>query len=157
MRNDMDIIIKKTLRNRLILLIACLCLIPHFSFSPAAAQTVNMQSAINDSTYLNLRLSYSSTDKSTLTLKTAYLTTRGSLKRTPIECKGLRYEFGKSADAVSFQFSLNFTHSQRRYQAHGSYAAGADDDTPPDCTLRCVPLRLSDKTLRESEYSPTLR
>lgn len=116
--------------------------------SPAAAQTVSLQAAMNDSTFLNVRLGYSTAGKGTLTLKNAYLTRRGQLKRMPVECKELHYQFDRLSPP-SFLFSMNVSHDGRRYRVHGSYAEAGD---VPDCSLRCVPLRLSDKTLRESEY-----
>lgn len=112
--------------------------------------SVSLQSALNDSTFFNVRLSYAAAGKGTLTLTSAYLTRRGSLKRTPVETSNLNYEFPDGPTAVSFLFSMNFVFEKRRYRAHGSYAESSDG--LPDCILRCVPMRLSDKTLRESEY-----
>lgn len=120
------------------------------SFSPAKTQTVSLQSVLSDSTFFNVRVAYA---EGTVTLKSAYLTRKGNMKRTPVECTGLKYKFDKGA-AVSFGFSVNFAYDKRRYTAQGRYAEAGTDD--PECVLRCVPLRLSDKTLRESEY-PALR
>lgn len=113
---------------------------------PASAQTVSLQSVLSDSTFFNVRVTYAN---ETVTLKNAYLTRKGNMKRTPVECTGLKYKFDKGA-AVSFGFSVNFTYNKRRYTAQGRYAEGTADSA--ECILRCVPLRLSDKTLRESEY-----
>lgn len=123
-------------------------LLASFFTDPAAAQTVNLQAAMNDSTFLNVRLAYSMAGKGTLTLKNAYLTRRGQLKRMPVECKELHYQFERQSPP-SFLFSMNVSHEGRRYRVHGSYSEAGG---VPDCSLRCVPLRLSDKTLRESEY-----
>ena len=114
----------------------------------AQAQTVSLQAAMNDSTFLKVRLGYSTAGKGTLTLKNAYLTRRGQLKRMPVECKELHYQFERQSPP-SFLFSMNVSHEGRRYRVHGSYSEAGG---VPDCSLRCVPLRLSDKTLRESEY-----
>jgi hypothetical protein len=115
---------------------------------PLRAQPVSMQAAVSDSTFINVRLAYTTDGTSTLVLKSAYLTRRGQLRRTPVECRDLRYRF-ESPSAPAFMFSMNFSHAGRRYRLHGSYA---ESGGVPDCSLRCVPLRLSDKTLRGSEY-----
>jgi hypothetical protein len=117
----------------------------------ARGQTVSLQAALSDSTFLNLRLTCKGDGERTLTLTAAYLTRHGNLKRTPVACSNLSYRFDQQEPA-SFYFSLNFSYNQRPYRAHGSYTAAPTPDDMPDCSLRCVPLRLSDKTLRESEY-----
>lgn len=120
---------------------------------PLAAQqrgSVSLQTALSDSTFLNLHMTYDCSGKPVVVLKSAYMSYRGTLKRTSVECKDLKYKFDETAGGTAFQFSLNFTHNSRRYRAHGSYTA--QPDAMPDCSLRCIPLRLSDKTLREGEY-----
>jgi len=115
----------------------------------ASGQTVSLQAALSDSTFLNLRLTCKGDGERTLALTAAYLTRRGNMKRTPVACSNLSYRFDQQ-EATSFLFSLNFSYNRRPYRAHGSYTA--QPGGVPDCSLRCVPLRLSDKTLRESEY-----
>ena len=139
-------------RHRLLIVLSFI--IYHLSFSPAGAQTVSMQAALNDSTFFNVRLRYTTADGGTVTMKSAYITRRGTLKPTPVETTALYYEFDKTP-TVSFGFSTGFTFDRRRYRVQGRYAQGDTDG--PECVLRCVPMRLSDKTLRESEYSPALR
>ncbi|MBR6121792.1 MAG: hypothetical protein IKQ05_05315 [Prevotella sp.] len=119
------------------------------SVGPVGAQTVSWQTAINDSVFLNVSLSYSASPKPEVRLQKAYITRRGSLHREPVKPSRLHYDFGKGA-ATSFQFSMNFTYQKHRYRAQGRYVAGGDDGTKSQ--LRCVPMRLSDKTLIESEY-----
>ncbi len=116
---------------------------------PAKKGRVSMQTALNDSTFFNVRLSFEAGGEGVLKLETAYVTKRGSLKRTPVEASGLHFEFDKRSRA-SFEFSVIFSFDRRRYRAQGRYAQ--DGPEGPECTLRCIPMRLSDRTLRESEY-----
>ena len=122
---------------------------------PLAAQQlpkkgrVSMQTALNDSTFFNVGLSFEAGGEGILKLESAYLTKRGSLKRAPVETTGLHYEFDKKS-RTSFDFSVTFSFDRRRYRAQGRYAQGGLEG--PECTLRCIPMRLSDRTLRESEY-----
>jgi hypothetical protein len=122
---------------------------------PLAAQQslekgrVSMQTALNDSTFFNVRLSFEAGGEGILKLESAYVTKRGSLKRIPVETTGLHYEFGKMS-RTSFVFSVLFSFDRLRYRAQGRYAQGGLEG--PECTLRCIPMRLSDRTLRESEY-----
>ena len=62
--------------------------------------------------------------------------------------------YNYSKDDYYDNFSLSFEFQGRRYRAQGRYADNGEKE--PDCSLRCVPMRLSDKTLRESEYSDKL-
>ena len=110
---------------------------------------VSMQTALNDSTFFNVRLSFEAGGESVLKLESAYITKRGSLKRTSVEVSRLHYEFDKKS-SPSFGFSLTFSFDRHRYRAQGRYAQGGLEG--PECTLRCIPMRLSDRTLRESEY-----
>ena len=110
---------------------------------------VSMQTALNDSTFFNVRLSFEASSEGVLKLESAYVTKRGSLKRIPLETTGLHYEFEKMS-RTSFDFSVIFSFDRRRYRAQGRYAQ--DGPEGPECTLRCIPMRLSDRTLRESEY-----
>ena len=116
--------------------------------SPGKGQ-ISLQTALNDSTFFNVRLSFEAGGEGILKLESAYVTKRGSLKRIPLETTGLHYEFGKMS-RTSFVFSVLFSFDRRRYRAQGRYAQGGLEG--PECTLRCIPMRLSDRTLRESEY-----
>lgn len=116
---------------------------------PAKKGRVSMQTALNDSTFFNVGLSFEAGGEGILKLESAYLTKRGSLKRTLVETTGLHYEFDKKS-RTSFDFSVTFSFDRRRYRAQGRYAQGGLEG--PECTLRCIPMRLSDRTLRESEY-----
>lgn len=151
MRKETD---KTRKRRRWWLLVSLSLVICQLPYSPAAAQTVSLQTALNDSTFFNVRLGYATADGGTVVLKSAYITRRGNLRRIPVETTALHYEFDKTP-TVAFGFSTGFIFERRRYRAQGRYAQGGTDG--PECVLHCVPMRLSDKTLRESEYSPTLR
>ena len=60
---------------------------------PAKKGRVSMQTALNDSTFFNVRLSFETGGEGVLKLETAYITKRGSLKRTPVDASGLHFEF----------------------------------------------------------------
>ena len=106
---------------------------------------VSLQAALNDSTFLNVKLAYNCADKGILTLQKAYLTRRGQLRQSPITATNLRHEFDQQP-TVSFSFSLDFIYDQRRYRAKGHYEDG------PNCRMRVAPLGLSKRTLLEGEY-----
>ena len=136
------------------LLLMTLAMLWGFACPLAAQQSpkkgrVSMQTALNDSTFFNVGLSFEAGGEGILKLESAYVTKRGSLKRTPVETTGLHYEFDKKS-RTSFDFSVTFSFDRRRYRAQGRYAQGGLEG--PECTLRCIPMRLSDRTLRESEY-----
>ncbi|MBQ8487308.1 MAG: hypothetical protein IJ533_06640 [Prevotella sp.] len=125
---------------------------------PTAAQhtrTVSLQTALCDSLFLNLQLSCTTGTRPAVVLTQAYLTRRGQLRREAVQCGRLHYEFSGAANCL-FEFSTTFTYQHRRYRAQGHYAEPSPGEAP-DCALRCVPLRLSDKTLREGEYQDYLR
>lgn len=116
--------------------------------SPGKGQ-ISLQTALNDSTFFNVRLYFEAGGEGILKLESTYITKRGSLKRMPIDAKGLHYEFEKKSK-TAFNFSVTFSFERRRYRAQGRYTQGSQEG--PECVLRCIPMRLSDKTLRESEY-----
>lgn len=115
------------------------------SLSAQQKGNVSLQAALNDSTFLNVKLAYSCADKGSLTLQKAYLTRRGQLRQSPITATNLRHEFDQQP-TVSFSFSLDFIYDQRRYRAKGHYEDG------PNCRMRVAPLGLSKRTLLEGEY-----
>lgn len=115
------------------------------SLSAQQKGNVSLQAALNDSTFLNVKLAYSCADKGSLTLQKAYLTRRGQLRQSPITATNLRHEFDQQP-TVSFSFSLDFIYEQRRYRAKGHYEDG------PNCRMRVAPLGLSKRTLLEGEY-----
>ena len=115
------------------------------SLSAQQKGNVSLQAALNDSTFLNVKLAYSCADKGSLTLQKAYLTRRGQLRQSPITATNLRHEFDQQP-TVSFSFSLDFIYDQRRYRAKGLYEDG------PNCRMRVAPLGLSKRTLLEGEY-----
>lgn len=121
--------------------------------SAQQSRTVSLQSALTDSAYLNVQLSYAAPPEDILRLNKAYVTIRGQLKREKVEDGKLSCK-KKKGDTLQFDFSLVFTYQGRRYRAQGRYADTGEKE--PDCSLRCIPMRLSDKTLRESEYSDKL-
>ena len=136
------------------LLLMTLAMLWGFACPLAAQQSpkkghVSLQTALNDSTFFNVRLYFEAGGEGILKLESTYITKRGSLKRMPIETAGLHYEFEK-LPKTSFNFSVTFSFDRRRYRAQGRYAQGGQDG--PECILRCIPMRLSDRTLRESEY-----
>ena len=106
------------------------------SLSAQQKGNVSLQAALNDSTFLNVKLAYSCADKGSLTLQKAYLTRRGQLRQSPITATNLRHEFDQQP-TVSFSFSLDFIYDQRRYRAKGHYEDG------PNCRMRVAPLGLS--------------
>ena len=114
------------------------------SLSAQQKGNVSLQAALNDSTFLNVKLAYSCADKGSLTLQKAYLTRRGQLRQSPM-ATNLRHEFDQQP-TVSFSFSLDFIYDQRRYRAKGHYEDG------PNCRMRVAPLGLSKRTLLEGEY-----
>ena len=114
--------------------------------SAQQSRTVSLQSAVTDSVYLNVQLSYAAPPEDVLKLNKAFVTKRGLLKREKVEDGKLSCK-KKKGDTLQFDFSLVFTY-QGRYADTG--------EKEPDCSLRCIPMRLSDKTLRESEYSDKL-
>ena len=115
------------------------------SLSAQQKGNVSLQAALNDSTFLNVKLAYSCADKGSFTLQKAYLTRRGQLRQSPITATNLRHEFDQQP-TVSFSFSLDFIYDQRRYRAKGRYEDG------PNCRMRVAPLGLSKRTLLEGEY-----
>ena len=115
------------------------------SLSAQQKGNVSLQAALNDSTFLNVKLAYSCADKGSLTLQKVYLTRRGQLRQSPITATNLRHEFDQQP-TVSFSFSLDFIYDQRRYRAKGHYEDG------PNCRMRVAPLGLSKRTLLEGEY-----
>ena len=115
------------------------------SLSAQQKGNVSLQAALNDSTFLNVKLAYSCADKGSLTLQKAYLTRRGQLRQSPITATNLRHEFDQQP-TVSFSFSLDCIYDQRRYRAKGHYEDG------PNCRMRVAPLGLSKRTLLEGEY-----
>ena len=115
------------------------------SLSAQQKGNVSLQAALNDSTFLNVKLAYNCADKGILTLQKAYLTRRGQLRQSPITATNLRHEFDQQP-TVSFSFSLDFIYDQRRYRAKGHYEDG------PNCRMRVAPLGLSKRTLLEGEY-----
>jgi hypothetical protein len=115
------------------------------SLSAQQKGNVSLQAALNDSTFLNVKLAYSCADKGSLTLQKAYLTRRGQLRQSPVSATNLRHEFDQQP-TVSFSFSLDFIYDQRRYRAKGHYEDG------PNCRMRVAPLGLSKRTLLEGEY-----
>jgi len=121
--------------------------------SAQQSRTVSLQSALTDSVYLNVQLSYAAPPEDVLKLNKAFVTKRGLLKREKVEDGKLSCK-KKKGDTLQFDFSLVFTYQGRRYRAQGRYADTGEKE--PDCSLRCIPMRLSDKTLRESEYSDKL-
>lgn len=136
--------------HRYILLTALALVLCQLSSCPATAQTVNCQTAVSDSVFLNVVLTYILDKKPRLTLDKAYMTKRRRLKREAVECKRMNYKFEKNAEAVAFTFSFGFAYEKRSYRVQGRYAETVEGR--PECVVRCVPSRLSDKTLRESEY-----
>ena len=148
--------------NRHLPLAVISLLICLLSFGTIRAQTVSCQTALSDSVFLNVVMSYALDRKPRLTLDKAYMTKRRKLKREPVTCKRMNYNFEKkkkkkevtevtdSPDDVAFTFSFSFSYEKRSYRVQGRYTEAAGGE--PECVLRCVPTRLSDKTLRESEY-----
>ena len=121
--------------------------------SAQQSRTVSLQTAVTDSVYLNVQLIYAAPPEDVLKLNKAFVTKRGQLKREKVETGKLSCK-KKKGDTLQFDFSLVFTYQGRRYRAQGRYAD--TDEKEPDCSLRCIPMRLSDKTLREGEYSDKL-
>lgn len=64
----------------------------------ASGQTVSLQAALSDSTFLNLRLTCKGDGERTLTLTAAYLTRRGNMATRPTCCASASWA---SASSVS--------------------------------------------------------
>lgn len=125
---------------------------------PSREGSVQWQSRMNDSLYFNLKVSY--TDKlqpdSTrmLVLDEAYVTRRASIRRMPVCCEDLECFFDYSKP-LAFTFSTRFRFDGVSYSVHGSF-----EDAPMGegiSQMRCTQLRLSKKTLRQSEYQSNPR
>lgn len=136
-----------------VLFILAILMATVFDVSAQQSRSVSLQSAVADSAYLNVQLSYVAPPEDALKLNKAFVTKRGQLKREKVETGKLSCK-KKKGDTLQFDFSFVFTYQGRRYRAQGRYADTGEKE--PDCSLRCVPMRLSDKTLRESEYSDKL-
>jgi hypothetical protein len=138
--------------KKVLVILSILMAVVH-EVSAQQSRTVSLQSVVADSVYLNVQLSYVAPPEDVLKLDKAFLTKRGQLKREKVETGKLNCK-KKKGDTLQFDFSLSFEFQGRRYRAQGRYADNGEKE--PDCSLRCVPMRLSDKTLRESEYSDKL-
>ena len=136
-----------------VLFILAILMATVFDVSAQQSRSVSLQSAVADSAYLNVQLSYVAPPEDALKLNKAFVTKRGQLKREKVETGKLSCK-KKKGDTLQFYFSFVFTYQGRRYRAQGRYADTGEKE--PECSLRCVPMRLSDKTLRESEYSDKL-
>lgn len=125
---------------------------------PSREGSVQWQSRMNDSLYFNLKVSYTDMlqQDSTrmLVLDEAYVTRRGSISRLPVYCENLECFFDYSKP-LAFTFSTRFRFDGVSYSIYGSF-----EDAPMGegvSMMRCTQLRLSDKTLRRSEYQSNPR